>query len=339
MKLVLRRFICCKCSVNLLCLYTIDYVVLVLHIDAGSQMLVRVRGAGASAENSQAVVMHMRAFKHHVDSHSSHPSSSSSGGAPPLNLHSFPVTIDCSHSKFLPTWHEVWNLYDIAYDDVDAALSTAATSGAPLMLVHHLLKFSDAHSALSAYQEAEAAVMLIKSAGKLVLNALGQHGESSILLSTVWQLSYASLLVALAAHHCDDSLQFSPIKEVVLLYANAAPVHSFFLHQFAEELFRPFSTESFTVRVLSSVHAFTTDSADRVVCFMPDTDSEWVGDASDAIQRCPVLRVPIRDYMSGDHLSAMSLQELAAVAKENMVMNFCPCCGPTDGGGCCGHTE
>ncbi|CUG86127.1 Hypothetical protein, putative [Bodo saltans] len=298
-------------------------------------MLVRVRGAGASAENSQAIVMHLRAFKHHMSSHThSHSSHATSLIHPPLQLHHFPVTIDCSHSQFLPTWHEVWNLYDIAYDELDAALSTHG----PLALVHHVLKFADAHSASSAFREVDVAARMVGSSQRLTLNALSLTGAASNLLSAVWQLSYVSVLAALGAHHVVDGTSNSlPLREIVILFADVTPSLSYFLRQFALHLFRPFVSIDLAVHVVACL--VNKEAELSGVCFMPDTDVEWVGDAPAVIQQCPIVRVPIRDYMSGNHLSAVSLQELAAVAKENMVKNFCPCCGPTDGGGCCGQRD
>lgn len=301
-------------------------------------MLLRIRGAGASAENCQAIVMHLRALKHHVVV-----TPATSSVSEPIHFHDFPVTIDCSHSKFLPTWHEVWNLYDIAYDEVAEALTANAPS---YPLVYHLLKFADAHSAGNAFREAESSVAVVKGASRIVINALGASNAAP-LLSLIWQLAYAAILAAVAAHHQPDSestpSSSTTLQDVVILIAEGECINerrTQFVEHFALHLFRPFASPSLTVRFMSTtVDVAKSDDESNTVCFMPDTDAEWVGDASEAIQQCPVLRVPIRDFVNGTNLSAMTLQEMAAVARENMVKNFCPCCGPTDRGGCSGHSH
>lgn len=314
----------------------------------------RVRGAGAAAENSQAIVMNLRCFRH--QSHAE-----VQGGA----MKTFRVDVEHGGASLLACWREVWNLYDIAYDGIDVAANRPVEEG---VCVHHSMSWEREPTGVNVGVVSEAQT-IVSGAWKMnseapesvVLVADVRANEAPlILLQAAWILSYVSLITsAVSAASSSDSSCRIRVAHVVFLVPHDISVHGHvLLSTLGKALFSSAVTSLIptsatdagslvdaiteaaapTVATAEGREGLSRATAWRLLFPSLDTTAQTAILTHDHLQAmCDALGcvgsrvlVPVKGFQD-DEASQAQMTLSDAVTKENMVQNFCPCWG------CSGH--
>lgn len=246
----------------------------------------------------------------------------------------FSVDVVSSHSQLPSLWRELWALYDIAYDEV----STWTTS-LEAVCTHHRVVWEDDQSRGEACKEA---TPLLRSWG---LDATATEEAGFTLLcdarvepngpqSVAWQLAFFSMVLTAGGS------REAPSAVVLLLRPAEVQGCVSVLRQLAMRLFQ---LDASRVSIQTEeLLALPTDcnsarvfllTTDMVSADQQESASGWLQRTAANGAQCSVFRitVPVKCLDAAD---AATLLEMTATAKENMVLNFCPCCSH-----CCGEVH
>lgn len=286
-------------------------------------MLLRVRGVGGSAENSQGILMALRGFRLMMERAPT--TYAPRAAVSPLRVSPFNVSLDATRAPRAACARELWNLYDVAYDEADERIAVAGKTvggGCVPLVFHSLTRVDEVASAEAVVGHAEADSR--SSASTLCFDlrlAFGGEGAKvpygttqllawEVALAMYFFPALAAALTASGPQVCLLLFDETDSSEVEDARRHLTVFYSALLSRLLRGLGE--SVEVTVVRSLESVPA----SADVIT-----TESRVSGWRTLACHK-RVFAVPLVDTSVDADIDAQDRREQA-------VLNFCPCCGPT----------
>ena len=298
---------------------------------------VRVRGRGGSSENSQALVMALRGFQRSLGTHV--PLAKGESTLLPA-FAPFDVVLDGKGCSAAALWREVWNLYDIAFDEFDAKLhaqikaaeSHDTSAAAPLALVYHQVAAADV---VTSAPTATTSNTSIGDALTLVLDVATTTKACNINWAQLcaWLLGFAidviphQQLSACAAIHIVGSGLPSQQSDLELMAA--------FVEMFWMQLAASRTNHCVSAPRVSFTSEVGDGASDSLYLCRGEGIQIVAGEGSpisDGLaSKATVIVVPIlSDEENDDDMQSRI---------ENRVLNYCPCCGSLDPTSASHHTH
>jgi hypothetical protein len=308
-------------------------------------MFLRVRGKGASRENSQAVVMSLRGFNTDIGrGGGAITNGGSADDQKPLiiPLAPFRVAMFAQGCSDAARWKEIWNLYDIAYDEFDSkvasrlnSLTTASPAAASVVPLACVYSVETDDTGKSSFRSVAVTPGSESTAPRILVSLIPGFGSSY--QQTAWLLSF--LVDSLPFQHLGrtaegDRFRIPTVQlEIPLELITGAAGREMFQH-WASAFWRLLLSERYQVEK-SSLNGVEISLRLSPATENGATDSESVPfDLTVKPQRFganrvtgtnepKVLWVPL--YSDDD-----DSDDDAEAKREDQVLNFCPCCGVLD---------
>lgn len=252
-------------------------------------MQIRVRGNGGSSENSQAVLMNLRGFRQNI-----RPDSPLAEGS----FFDFVVKVSCGGCSFKALWNELWNLYDIAFDECTVL---SLDPSAPPVPRNTLRSFICVSHVVDDFPVAKGNVSVLSVV--VDLRSATTSRPFCDAQKMAWLLAFASLL--------------KPSHTVALLEEEGEfSVERTFITQFMKNTTVIFATSKTLAEIPRSgdVPLLCTDEE-----ALQESRIQFAADHKLHIHPVPVSEAAI----------ALADDTTEEDRRENSRLNFCPCCGHT----------